>query len=60
MMYDDDGGGGDDDDDELGWSVMKVDHRTEPIFMGLTELMSNAVNQTTMKTIAFQQSVTRG
>jgi hypothetical protein len=50
----------DDDDDELRWFVIKADHRTEPIFMELTELMRTAVNQTTMKTITFQQSVTRG
>ena len=55
-MKDDDYG----DDDELGRSVTKVDHRTEPIFMEMTELMRTAVNQTTMKTIAFHQSVTRG
>jgi hypothetical protein len=48
------------DDDELGWSAIKADHRTEPIFMELTELMRTAVNQTTKKKIAFQQSVTRG
>jgi len=50
----------DDDDDELGSSVIKVDHGTDPIFMELTELMRTAVNQTTMKTITFQQSVTCG
>ena len=49
-----------DDDDELGWSVIKADHRTEPNFMELTELMRNSVKQTTMKTIAFHQSVTCG
>ena len=50
----------DDDDDELVWFVIKVDHRTEPIFMELTELLRIAFNQTTMKTTAFQQSVTCG
>ena len=49
-----------DDDDELGRCVVKVDHRTEPVFMEMFELMRTAVNLTTMETIAFQQSVTRG
>jgi disulfide oxidoreductase YuzD len=55
--YDDDDD--DDDDDELERSIMKVDHRTEIIVMEMTKVMRSAVNQTTMKTLAFQQSVTR-
>jgi hypothetical protein len=39
-------------------SSIKTDRKTEPIIIGLTELMTTAVNQTKMETLTFQQSVT--